>query len=213
VENKVFAPIIISKITSTEQRFKEFIVQMRQVGDKAASEVVAQGAKRGNVFQIKPVIFSETIKGLKYEYRVGVKSIDGVVISWSKWAQKTAGDQTPPPEVNSGNITLKKLGVGISALISGYTKTLDFKEFQWYWNSNTSVFKQLNTETIPLLTSPANHITINPEGVNSTRSLYVYVRACDQAGNVTSWTEKSIDLVAAASAGNVLVLSDAIVMG
>jgi hypothetical protein len=91
-----------------------------------------------------------------------------------------------PPSPTLGSIRL--------SVNSGYIKTLDFKEFQWFWNT-VDTGPGIDPDTFMQRTT-THHIVIPLEN-SVTSQIFSWVRAVDRSGNFNSngWVASgSIDL-------------------
>jgi len=94
-DNVIYAPIVIQKLMSQAQDFKNFRIQVRK---KGTTFVLDDSEIGGNLTKNKqwvsiPYVFEGAVKDSVYQFRVCQVTLNGVS-AWSLWYNKTAGDNT-----------------------------------------------------------------------------------------------------------------------
>lgn len=181
-----YTPIIVMNVSTLEQNFKEFVVEIREEDNHDAFvSKVSEGEFVNGAWEMRSVVFEHTVKGTVYEHRVSVRDIRGTLSVATDWATETAGDTSYGSASWTNTLTADSKGIVVS--IDHTNKPIDFSRVQIYVQSSAGLTDpdaswdkdyELNSPIFRWQYSGVREVT-----------KYFYCRAFDNSGNFSALEE------------------------
>ncbi|HDQ15943.1 MAG TPA: hypothetical protein ENN45_02680 [Bacteroidetes bacterium] len=175
----IYAPIIIQKLFSPAQKFKNFRIQIRKKGttEILIDSVIGGKKYRNGSWYSVPFLFDSAIKDQVYQFRVKVE-VEGGESAWSRWYNKIAGDNTFGATTWNNSIIATDHSLIVTIELQTVPDDFDFIEI--YERDNDSVVGSDSWE-FDARYFKASFVHMWTGSRNDTK--YFFARAYDKSGN------------------------------
>jgi len=183
----IYAPMVISGLVTSEQKFKVFRLQIRRLDNKEIVVDVECGGKRmlNGAWIIVPYIFNEAIKDVSYEHRVAVINTVGSIGEWSEWIPRVAGDNEYGEAL--WNNSKEETDHSIIVHCEHTNPPIDLDRIEVYEKDSSSIIDNHIWEADAIYYKPQfTHIWA---GERSEDNKYFFMRAYDKSGNMSALSE------------------------